>query len=309
MKLHLDFRYSIIVLVFCSASYLAASERTVERLREDVAELKAELAELEKKGEKVATIVTNIDLAESEIAETMDSLPELEEEIEEMEFLYHVYKSSYRVVTTVAPGEVLGTFQLLDGSTVTNAVYKGTVKGGIQVQSASGVVVIEAARLPPEMAVKFALPQGMSTPPSTSYAALKAAKPLSAKTEAEIQEDEERVKQAAKAAELAQKKAELEAKEAEAMAGQAAIAAEQEQNDKILAEISALKIQYNDVYNQRKKKRSEKAAQLREFRSAKIMKSQVQIDGVMEDFDRQIEKLEDQEDAIKKHIAQLRAQL
>lgn len=309
MKLYMDFRYSIIVLIFFSASCLVASERTVERLREDVAELKAELAELEEKSEKVSTIVTNIDLAETEIAETMGAIPEMEKEIEEMEFLYDIYKGAYRVVTTVAPGEVLGTFQLVDGSTIENGVYVGTAKGGIKVQTASGIVVVEAAKLHADMAAKFSLPQGMSPPPSINFAALKAAKPLDAKTEAEIKEDEDRVKQAARNAELAKKKAELEAKEAEAMAGREAMAADQQSTEKILAEISALKIQYTDVYNKKKKVREEKAKQLREFRSATIKKAQVQVDNVMDGFDRQIEKLEDEEDAIKKQIAQLRAQL
>lgn len=281
----------------------------MERLKEDIAELKAELAELEEKSGKVSKIVSNINLAETEITEKLEMLPELEEEIEEMEFLYGIYKSSFRVVTTVAPGEALGTFQLLDGSTVSNGVYLGTAKGGIQVQSASGVVVLEAAQLPAEMVSKFSLPQGMSPPPSTSYAALKASKPLLAKSATEIQEDEERVKNAANELELAEKKAELEAKEQEAAAGQAAMAADQQNAKGILAEVNALKIQYTDVYNQKKKVREEKSAKQREFRSAKLKKAQIHVDTAMDGFDRRIEKLEDEEDAIKKKISLLRNQL
>ncbi len=290
------------------AELTIASERTIERLREDIAELKEELASLEKQNENVSKVVANIETAESEIAKTKGQLPELEREIDEMDYLYNTYRDSFIVRTTIQPGTALGSFQLNDGTAVSNGIFMGSLKAVVNVQSPAGPQEIHISQFPPEFSDKFDMPQG-TTDVAVSFETLKEEKPAFAKSDEEIEEEKRRAENEAKRQLLAEKAAEEAAREEERQMEEQARESAQGENKAIMAEITRLKQEYATVYNQKKRVRQEKYDQERSFRSAKIKKSQVHIDEALAGFDRRINSLELQEDEIKQKITQLRSQL
>lgn len=308
MKLSLFKRSICGFSLIAISSAASASEKTVERLQEDIAELKAELAALEEQNESISKVVANIETAESEIDKSKEQLPEMERGIDEMEYLYNIYRDSFIARASIQPGTALGTFQLKDGSTVSNGVFMGTSKSLVNVQTAAGLMNIHVSQFPAEFSDKFTLPQG-TTDVAVNYDGLKAEKPAFAKSKEEIEEEERRAEEAEKKQLLAEKEAEEAAKQKEREMAEAAQDSAASNNAAIMAKITLLKQEYTSTYNEKKRVKQQKYDQERAFRGSKIKKSQVHIDEALAMFDTKINALELKEDEIKKQITLLRSQM
>lgn len=285
-----------------------ASEREVERLRKDIAELREELEEREKKSGGLGRIVSNIETAEAEIEAAKAEFPRIEKEIEEMEFLREIYRSAFRSTTSLQPGEDLGTFRLSNGETVSNAVFVGAGQGEVKVQTTSGLIAIPVSQLPDAVAGKIQGPPSIDTP-TVTLADLKASKPDHARTAEEIAEEKRKAEEAAREPELAETETQGQEKKVDEAPAVDEHEAAKKRNEARMIRINQLKREYSDVYEQKKRARQKKYDQERQFRQAKIKKAQAEINSTLSIFDSQIENFEIREKEIKDSIADLRSEL
>lgn len=260
-------------------------------LQAQIAELKSQIADEEAKSEAAGQAKANIELAGKAIALAQTELPILEKEIEEMEYLIEAYRSAFRVTSSVTPGEKLGSATLVSGGVLTDAVYNGTTRGGIVVQTVAGVVSIPSHDVPVAWAGRFQLPPAIAAPPQT-IDQLRSGKPDAAMGTAEKSAAQE-------AAKLAIKKDKEAAVVAAAQAKEAAKADENkayndlvQRNQARFTEIERLREEYKIVDAKLGQIRQQRAREQAEIQSAKVKQAASQVEKALSRYDVQISALE-----------------
>jgi hypothetical protein len=131
----------------------------------EIEELKEKIATLEAQNAGAVQLKENVDKLNKEISEKKEDVLMMEKEISDLAYLLSVYKSSYRVIPKVSAGTPLGTIRLADGTVIENGLYSGTVRGSIQVATASGSASDPVDQIPAIHADKFNLPGALPEAP------------------------------------------------------------------------------------------------------------------------------------------------
>ncbi len=281
------------VLIACIAgfSWCFAQDERVAALQAEITKLKSQIAEEEAKNAATGQAQANIDLAAKAVSLAQTELPTLEKEIEEMEYLIEAYRGAFRVTSTVAPGEKLGTATLVSGGVVSDAIYNGTTRGGVVVQTTAGVITIPSHDVPVAWAGRFQLPPPIAVPPQT-IAQLRSGKPDAAMGSAEKSAAQE-------AAKMDLKKQKEAAVAATAQAKEAAKADENKAyNDLVLrnqarfAAIERLREEYKIVDAKIGQIRQQRSREQAEIQSAKVKQAASQVEKALGRYDVQISTLE-----------------
>jgi chemotaxis protein histidine kinase CheA len=288
-----------------SCSCCAAQDDRATELQAQIAELKSQIADEAAKSEAAGQAQANIDLAAKAIALAQEELPELEKEIEKMEYLIEAYRSAYRVTSSVTPGEKLGSATLVSGGVLTDAVYNGTTRGGIIVQTAAGVVTIPSYDVPVAWAGRFQLPPVIVVPPQT-IAQLRAGKPDAAMGAAEKSAAQE-------AAKLALKKEKEAAVVAAAQAKEAAKADENkaynelvQRNQARFAQIERLREEYKAVDAKLGQIRQQRSREQTEMQSSNVKQAASQLEKALGRYDVQISALETERIRLRDEVEKIR---
>lgn len=279
------------------------TEKQVVELRAQIAALEAQLGEKGTEGAEVIKLRENVSKYQAEIGELKDSLPAVEERIAEKEKLLPLYQMGFRTVTKFSPGQALSGFTLKNGITVEPSSFIGTVKGGISIQSATGSRTIELGQLPDSFADQVLLPPPAPSLPGT-LAAIKGSKPDNLKTD----EDRKQAKMVAAADSNPAGSAalpETSTTPAAASAPASDLDGVRQRNERRQREIAELKLQFSDLFSQKKRARDAKAADERLFREAKIKKSQSEITTTIRMHEQKIAAIEQQEVELRARISRL----
>jgi septal ring factor EnvC (AmiA/AmiB activator) len=305
MKIRQTSRITTVVLgaVFAGAvSSSFATEEQIAELEAEIAELTASIVAVEEESGGVSQLKANLEAAGKEIEAAKESLPARERSIGGKEFLLAAYQSAFRVVTKFTPGENLGGFVLKNGETVEPCSFVSAGNGVILVQGATGSRSIPLAMLPDTFSNRILLPPA-SVEMTTSLAAIKEAKPESILTA----EDKKKV--------VAKTTSGGGSAGAAAAGGTAPADAAtdfeaiRKRNEARQREIAELKLQFADLFTQKRISRSEKANAEKVFREAKIKKSQSEISSTLKMHDDKISRIEMQENELRQQISRLQSQL
>jgi hypothetical protein len=295
--------FTCLLLLLMAGMPVRGTEKQIQDLEEDIAKLNAEIEALGGEGESVAQMEETIKTAALEVASTREGLLEKEKTIAANEFLLGVYKTAFRVVTTITPGTDLGIVQLTTGELLQGASFVGTDRGGILVQLPTGSRTVDISLLPDLFADRIQLPP-RTTPATETLAQVKQSKPEFLVTKKELI--------AAKAAEAttpggsSDKDANASVVEKEKMGDEAKAALVFEEirqrNVARQKEVTEIKARYTELLQSKKVAREEKARDERVFREAKIKKSRSEVDSATKMHEDKIKKIEAEE-------ARLRAEL
>lgn len=274
-------------------------------LQAQIAELKSQIADEAAKSEAAGQAQANIELAAKAIALAQTELPILEKEIEEMEYLIEAYRSGFRVTSSVTPGEKLGSATLVSGGVLSDAVYNGTTRGGIVVQTVAGVVTIPSHDVPVAWASRFQLPPAIAAPPQT-IDQLRAGKPDAAMGTAEKSAAQE-------AAKLALKKDKEAAVAAAAQAKEAAKADENkayndlvQRNQARFTEIERLREEYKIVDAKLGQVRQQRSREQTEMQSSNVKQAASQVEKALSRYDVQISTLETERLRLRDEVEKIR---
>lgn len=279
------------------------TEKQVADLKSDIAELEQKIAEFGTAGAELTRLQENIKSSETEIAALKERLPQMETEIANKEKLLPIYQGAFRVVTKLTPGQDLGSFTLKNGITVEPCNFVGISNGAIQVQSATGSRSIPIDQLPDSFSDRILLPPA-TQPLAGTLIAIKESKPDFLKTSAD-KVAEKRVAGAQAPAPGASGSGAGAA--ASPPAGSAASEREaiRLRNEKRQREISELKLQFADLFNQKKQAREAKASDERTFREARIKRSPKEVAETIRMHDQRLANIEKQEADLRARIARI----
>lgn len=276
----------------------------------EIEELKAKIAELEGGNTAVVQVKKNVELLKQEEIDKKREILEIESQLSELNFLYNVYKSAYRIVPTISKGTPLGSIRLPNGIVVSNALFSGPTQGGIAVTTASGSATIPLEQIPAEHTDKFNLPSAIPAAPQSTLQDLAATRPNDLLGPIPGSEENE-VSNAAKMAE--------NSAPAPADAGNKVAAAEEEIKSEYQAKvarntvrwnrINELKTETRRILEEQKKLRSKKKAVEREFSKKRIKPDPNVVARELAVFDKDIEKLDERENDILDEIARLRREV
>lgn len=283
-----------------------ATEKQIADLEADIAALTTELEEVSASGGVATQLLSNIETAKAEIETAKTALPEKEKALASKMYLLGIYQSAFRVVTTMVAGEDLGTIQLNNGEVIPGASFLKTEKGGIQVQTGTGPRSIPISQLSAALSGKVQLPPAIATP-TTTFEAVKAAKPAGLNSKEEIA-----------AARSATPAAPFPAAGGAADAGAAAPAPQvsqtdayqqiQQRNAARQKQIIQIRARYAELFTEKKKARSDKAAAEAGFRSAKIKKAKSEVDETMGFLNSRIERIEEEEASLRTEMARIQSE-
>jgi prefoldin subunit 5 len=277
-----------------------ATEKQIQELEEEISGLKAEIETLEKESGGVEQLLANIESAGKEIAKAKETLPAKELAVGGKEFLLSAYQGAFRVVTKITPGENLGSFVLKNGQPVEACSFVSAGKGAIFVQGATGSRSIPLELLPDQFASRILLPP-QSTSSGKSLASIRESKPESIKTK----EDNRVVAKGPKG----NPPASAEGAAAEAGTGAPDYEAIRKRNEARQREITELKLQFADLFTQKKLARQAKANDEKMFREAKIKKSQTEVNSTLKMHDNKLSGIETRESEIRQKITRLQSQM
>ncbi len=299
----------MVVMAFALvAPRVGATETQIEALKEQIAAVEAKIADFGPDGAEVAKLRENIQSAEAEIAKVKETLAQKEEGIATKEILLPVYQGAFRVVTKFSQGESIGAFTQRNGIPIDASNFVGVVKGGIMLQSATGSRTVPLDQLPDSFADRVLLPPP-SVPIPGDLATIKSSKPEFLKS---VQE-----KAAARAAGKEMTSKAAAPAPSAASAGSPATPTDpatefegiRKRNEARQREVAELKLQFSTLFNQKKQARDAKAADEQMFRSAKIKKSQTEVNSTMRMHDDKIRSIEQQETALREKIARLQLEM
>lgn len=301
---------AVVVAMTSSFVGLNATEKQIADLEEDIAALKIELGEVSEAGDAATQLISNIETAKEEIEKSREALTGKEKELAAKSYLLGIYQSAFRVTTTMIAGEDLGTIQLNTGEVIPGASFLKTEKGGIQVQTGIGTKSIPISQLPAAMSVKLQLPPSI-TAPTTTLEVVKASKPALLRTKEDIAAAE-----AVRAAGTSPGTAGAPpAGVAEVAAGTVAQPSQADQYQQIQQrnaarqkQIQEIKARYAVLFSEKKKARSDKAADEAGFRSAKIKKAQTEITAAMDFHNSRIARIEAEEASLRTEMARIQSE-
>lgn len=298
---------AVVVAMTTSFVGVNATEKQIADLEEDIAALKIELEEVSAAGGAASQLISNIETAKEEIEKSKEALPGKEKALAAKSYLLGIYQSAFRVVTTMIAGEDLGTIQLNTGEVIPGASFLKTEKGGIQVQTGTGTKSIPISQLPAALSVKLQLPPSI-TAPTTTFEVVKASKPALLRTKEDI----------ATAGVAAPSPGTAGTPPAGAVAGTAAQPSQTDQYQQIQQrnaarqkQIQEIKARYAVLFSEKKKARSDKAADEAAFRSAKIKKAQTEINAAMEFHNSRIARIariEDEEARLRTEMTRIQSE-
>lgn len=298
---------AVVVAMTSSFVGLNATEKQIADLEEDIAALKIELGEVSEAGDAATQLISNIETAKQEIEKSREALTGKEKELAAKSYLLGIYQSAFRVTTTMIAGEDLGTIQLNTGEVIPGASFLKIEKGGIQVQTGIGTKSIPISQLPAAMSVKLQLPPSI-TAPTTTLEVVKASKPALLRTKEDIAAAE-----AVRAAGASLGTAGVPP--AEVAAGTAAQPSQADQYQQIQQrnaarqkQIQEIKARYAVLFSEKKKARSDKAADEAGFRSAKIKKAQTEIKAAMDFHNSRIARIEAEEASLRTEMARIQSE-
>lgn len=295
---------AFVVVMAAGSPGVNATEKQIADLEADIVALKAELEEVSASGGVATQLLSNIETAKEEIETAKTVLPEKEKTLAAKMYLLGIYQSAFRVVTTMVAGEDLGTIQLNNGEVIPGASFLKTEKGGIQVQTGTGTRSIPISQLPATLSGKLQLPPAIASP-TTTFEAVKAAKPALLRTKEEIA--------AAKASpSLPTAAGTPPAAGASGAPPQPSQTDEyqqiQQRNAARQKQIQEIKARYAVLFSEKKKARSDKAADEAGFRSAKIKKAQTEINAAMEFHNTRIARIEDEEARLRTEMTRIQSE-
>jgi len=297
---------SVILIAFVFGhSLCSAQDEQVAELQAEITELKTQIEEEEAKLEASAQAQANIEMASKAVSLAQVELPPLEKEIEKMEYLIEAYQSAFRVTASVAPGERLGTATLVSGGVVTDAIFNATTKGGIAVQTASGVITIPSSDVPVAWAGRFKLPPVIATSTQT-IAKMRADKPAAAMGSAEKLAAQGAAKLALKEGKAAEVIAAAQAKEASKADENTAYNDMVKRNQARFDEIERLRAEYKVVDSKLAQVRQGRSREQAELQSAKVKQAPSQIEKALGRYDSQIRTLEDERLRLRDEVEKLR---
>ena len=297
---------AFMVIVASGSPGVNATEKQIADLEADIAALTTELEEVSASGGVAVQLLSNIETAKEEIETAKTALPEKEQALAAKMYLLGIYQSAFRVVTTMVAGEDLGTIQLNTGEVIPGASFLKTEKGGIQVQTGTGPRSLSISQLPATLSGKLQLPPAIASP-TTTFEAVKSAKPEVLKSKEEIA-----------AASSATPAAPATAAGATAVTGAAAPAPQlsqtdayqqiQQRNAARQKQIQEIKARYAVLFSEKKKARSDKAADEAGFRSAKIKKAQTEVNAAMDFHNSRIARIEEEEASLRTEMARIQSE-
>jgi hypothetical protein len=299
---------AVFVIATAGLPRAEANEKQIADLENDIAALKAKVAELGGPGNASVQLRSNIATAKAEIEKTKAALPAKEKALAAKSFLLGIYQSAFRVVTSMVAGQNLGTIQLANGEVVPGASFLKVDKGGILVQTATGSRSIPIAQLPATLSGMIQQPPTVA-PLSMTLESIKASKPASLQTEEELA-----AASAATAVPVATAGTATTAAQP-APAGAApttspddAYLQVQQRNTARQKQIFALKARYSELYAEKKKVRDAQALDDAKFRSAKIKKSRTEIDGTMSIHNSKLQNIEAEEAKIRDEMSRIQSE-
>jgi hypothetical protein len=300
---------AFMVIVASGSPGVNATEKQIADLEADIAALTTELEEVSASGGVAMQLLSNIETAKEEIETAKTALPEKEQALAAKMYLLGIYQSAFRVVTTMVAGEDLGTIQLNTGEVIPGASFLKTEKGGIQVQTGTGPRSLSISQLPATLSGKLQLPPAIASP-TTTFEAVKSAKPEVLKSKEEIA-----------AASSATPAAPATAAGATAVTGVTGAAAPapqlsqtdayqqiQQRNAARQKQIQEIKARYAVLFSEKKKARSDKAADEAGFRSAKIKKAQTEVNAAMDFHNSRIARIEEEEASLRTEMARIQSE-
>jgi len=300
---------AFMVIVASGSPGVNATEKQIADLEADIAALTTELEEVSASGGVAVQLLSNIETAKEEIETAKNALPEKEQALAAKMYLLGIYQSAFRVVTTMVAGEDLGTIQLNTGEVIPGASFLKTEKGGIQVQTGTGPRSLSISQLPATLSGKLQLPPAIASP-TTTFEAVKSAKPEVLKSKEEIA-----------AASSATPAAPATAAGATAVTGVTGAAAPapqlsqtdayqqiQQRNAARQKQIQEIKARYAVLFSEKKKARSDKAADEAGFRSAKIKKAQTEVNAAMDFHNSRIARIEEEEASLRTEMARIQSE-
>ncbi len=285
-----------------------ATEKQIASLEEDIAELKVELEEISDSGKAAAQLLSNIETAKEEMETTKAALPEKEKALLEKNYLLKIYQSAFRVVSTMVAGEDLGVLRLTTGETLAGASFLKTEQGAILVQMDTGTRSIPIEHLPATLSGKIQLPPKIAAP-STTVEAIRTTKPtwLQSKEEIAAASAATEEKTSASTSAPATTAATTAAVTPEASAADAYLEV-QKRNAARQEQIRQIKARYTELYQEKKKARSEKATAEAGFRSAKIKKSRTEVESTLSFHNSKIQRIEDEEAKLRAEMTRIQSE-
>ncbi|MEM9018583.1 MAG: hypothetical protein AAGC68_16350 [Verrucomicrobiota bacterium] len=295
------------ILVFVAPALRGSS---LDEMKEEIEDLKVAVEELSKEGATFKTLAENVSKAEEQIEALKATIREIEEGIGEKETLYDIYKAAYRVVPIASPGHQLGNITLKDGSSLSNAVFQGTVRGGIQVSSTSGMATIPVSNIPSALSAVVSIPTD-AIDFTGDVGAVLASKPVSAKTPEEIQAEKDAAASLASAeTTIAPGEDEKpEVQEDEEMTLREKLKARDARNDARWLRINNIRLELDQNYAAQKKVNSEKSRKQHEFDSKRIKPDQRTMDEALAIYDVQLEAIEKKEMELRAEMVKIRSEL
>lgn len=303
---------AFMVIVASGSPGVNATEKQIADLEADIAALTTELEEVSASGGVAVQLLSNIETAKEEIETAKTALPEKEQALAAKMYLLGIYQSAFRVVTTMVAGEDLGTIQLNTGEVIPGASFLKTEKGGIQVQTGTGPRSLSISQLPATLSGKLQLPPAIASP-TTTFEAVKSAKPEVLKSKEEIA-----------AASSATPAAPATAAGATAVTGVTGVTGAaapapqlsqtdayqqiQQRNAARQKQIQQIKARYAVLFSEKKKARSDKAADEAGFRSAKIKKAQTEVNAAMDFHNSRIARIEEEEASLRTEMARIQSE-
>lgn len=279
------------------------TEKQIEDLKADIAELEQKIAEFGPAGAELSKLQENIKSSETEIAALKESLPKTEAEIANKEKLLPIYQGAFRVVTKLTPGQDLGSFTLKNGITVEPCNFVGIAGGAIQIQSASGSRTISVDQLPDSFADRVLLPPSTQPVPG-SLTVIKESKPGFLKTSAD-KVAEKRIANTSSVSAAGASGAATQTETSAATTAENDYEGRRLRNEQRQRQISELKIQMSELFSEKKRARDAKAADEKMFREAKIKRSKAETESTMKTHETKIAGIEKAESELRAKIARL----
>lgn len=274
----------------------------------EIEELEAKVVEFEASSGALLQLKGKVEELEAHREELKEEIADLEAGLEDREFLYQVYRDSYRVVAAPGSGTALGNVTLSDGRVLTNAVFVGTIRGGIQISASSGVVSLPVEQIPSTLGDKFNLPGNVPVVKST-LAGIRANRPTDLLTEPEAEAEEEGEAAAADAGSSSGSTREMSSVEKvrqsveEREAEFKAMKARNDARWNRIAELKSEQMRNSSAITQAR--RDKKDAQ-REFDSRSIKADRNTIESTLRGFDQEVERLEERNLEIERESRELR---
>lgn len=303
-----SFRATSLPVLTVAASFLLTPlcrGNSYDEMVAEIRDLEARIADFEAANASIMQLTRKIDEMEQAKEELKREISELETSIPDREFLYQVYRDSYRVVPTSESGAALGNLVLPDGRTLMNAVFVGTARGGIQVSATSGIVSIPVHQIPSSLGDKFNLPGALPVVTS-SLDQISTRRPVQLLASSEAGSggrDAKTEKNTGSAREMSS----VEKVQKSTADREAEYNAKKARNDARWKRIEELKAEAETISGKIRQTRLDKQSAEIEFNRRSIRPDRGTVERTLAEFDAQTQQLRDREQEILTEIREVRS--